>query len=298
MAPTGSSVPVGVYFAKPDMYWCMKALRLIVLLFLLTGCGYFPKQLTPVQQHTTAQIHNTNERLQTIGALATGIDVTIPTQPAVAVDLNKKVLSLAEEPSPEQVKQVMDSITNAEAKEALEKQVGDLILEKRKVAEQSNMLINTLTNQNSALSDAKKKADEDLANLRQPTTAIWFGISTLFKRFMWTVIICGVLFLLLRAFAGSHPAIGAVFGIMEHLAAFVIKGVAALFPRMLSFAGTVSSAMHERHNATLEKVVLSIDALKESGDKNITLDDLLTELSKRMNDDEKKVVAEMRIKLR
>ena len=271
--------------------------KLVIILLLLTGCGYLPKPQTQVQTHTTAQIANTTQRLETIGALSVGIDATIPKQPDIALDLNKKVQTLAEQPTPAQVKQVMDSITNQDARTALESRLEALIIEKRKISDQSTQIINNLSNANAELEEAKQQAEEDLADLKHPTTAIWYGVSTIIKRFFYSIVGFSIVFLLLRIFASSSPLVGSIFSIFEHSLAFVLKGLSQLFPRLLEFAGTTSTKLFVQHDSTLQKIVSSIETLKDSGDKNITLDDLLDELSRRLDTDEKKIVADIKLKI-
>ena len=265
----------------------MKRIIITILLALsLAGCEIIKKPQTQVQTQTTAQITNTTHRLETIGALAIGVEATIPKQPDVAIDLNKKVMVLAEEPTPAQVKQVMDSITNTEAKEELEKKVGKLIEEKRQVAEANNKLINTLANQNASLVDAKKQAEEELADLRNPFTAIFYGVSTLVKRLLYFILGGTLLFFILRAFAASSPVVAAIFSVFEHIVAFIIKGVRACFPRSLEFAGSEDVKYYN----TLEKLVGAIHKHSTPA--------ILNELSKALDHADKEVVKEIKAELK
>jgi len=227
----------------------------IAVALLLVGCQSVPVSAPEIAGKT---IDNQLERLQTIGALSEGVEVSLDKKDIPAAEqLNDKVQQLAETPTPEQVKTVMQSLDNADASKELEAKITQLIEDKRKIEQDKLDTINNLTSELAKVRNAKKAVEEELDAMKNPFHAITYGIKTLVKRFIWTITGIGVVFLLLKVFANSNPIIGAVFDVFQRLVAYVIKGIAAFFPKAISYG----SSMFQKRDETAKIIIDAIEQL-------------------------------------
>lgn len=241
----------------------------ILLLLTLTGC-HSPTN-TAVTNHTTRNTANQTERLEVIGALSVGIEKTIPSQPEVAQNLNQKVQTLAETPTQAQVDAVMKSIENDEAAFVLNKRIDELIAERREIVKESTTIIYKLQEEKAELERKGKETADALADLKNPTNAIIYGVTTWFRRLAWTLALGGLGFLLLRIFAGSSPIIGAIFGVVERIVAAIINFVSWLFPAAISFT--------KRFREVDDTATILVDAIEAVG-PDATIADLKDELAR------------------
>jgi hypothetical protein len=246
---------------------------------------------TPSQKQSTAVIKNSTERLQTIGALSVGISETITFQPEQAKIFNTKIGQLAETPTPEQVTEVLASIKDKRIKADLDKQITKQIEEKRQLAAEAQTLINNLTNTNAALQQEANATKDELSKMKSPTYAIWYGIKTLVKRFLYSLVGLTILFFILRTFAASSPIIGAIFSIFEQIVAFIIKGVGHLFPKALTFAGNVPVSQ----NHALSVIIDSIETQKIAKPDSMT--ELLQTIQSAADAADKEAIAQVKKQL-
>lgn len=231
--------------------------RIIILLsaVLLVGCATVPVSAPEIAGKT---IDNQLERLQTIGALSEGVEVSLDKKDIPAAEqLNEKVQQLAETPTPEQVKTVMKSLDNADASKELEAKITQLIEQKRQIEQETRQAVDSLTRELAKVRKDKIAAEEELAELKKPIRAITYGIKTLVKRFLWTITGIGVVFLLLKVFAASNPVVGAVFDVLQRLVAYVVKGIAALFPKAINYG----SSLFQKRDETAKIIIDSIEQL-------------------------------------
>lgn len=236
----------------------------VAAVLILAGCTSVPVSAPEIYEKT---INNTTERLQVIGALSEGVEVSLDKKDIPAADqLNDKIQQIAETPTPAQVKTVMQSLDNADASKELEAKITQLIEDKRKIEQDKLDTINTLTSELAKVRTAKKAAEEELAELKNPLHAITYGVKTLVKRFIWTITGIGVVFLLLRTFAASNPIVGAVFDVFQRLVAYVIKGIAAFFPKAINYG----SSMFQKRDETAKIIIDAIEQL----DNGKTIGDL------------------------
>jgi len=228
---------------------------IIAAVLFLAGCTSVPVSAPEIYEKT---INNTTERLQVIGALSEGVEVSLDKKDVPAAkELNDKVQSLAETPTPAQVKTVMQSLDNADASKELEAKITQLIEDKRKIEQDKLDTINTLTSELAKVRNSKKAVEEELDAMKNPFHAITYGIKTLVKRFLWTITGIGVVFLLLRTFAASNPIVGVVWTVVERIVGYLIKGISALFPAAIRYG----SSLFQKRDETAKVIIDAIEQL-------------------------------------
>ena len=110
---------------------------------LLVGCQSVPVSAPEIAGKT---IDNQTERLQIVGALSEGVEVSLDKKDIPAADqLNDKIQQLAETPTPEQVSQVVASLDNADAAKQLEGKITQLLEQKRQIEQETRQAVDSLT---------------------------------------------------------------------------------------------------------------------------------------------------------
>ena len=227
----------------------------IIVALLLVGCSTIPVSAPDIAEKT---IGNQTERLQIVGALSEGVEVSLDKNDIPAAgELNDKIQQIAETPTPEQVSQVVASLDNADAAKELEGKITQLIEQRRKIEQETRQAVESLTQELAKVRTAKKAAEEELAELKNPLHAITYGIKTLVKRFLWTITGLGIVFLLLRTFAASNPIVGAVWTVVERIVGYLIKGISALFPAAIRYG----SSLFQKRDETAKVIIDAIEQL-------------------------------------
>jgi hypothetical protein len=263
----------------------MKAIHLspIIALFLLAGC------LT-TQPPENKKLDNSTQRLELIGALSAGVDASLDNNKVDdAKKLNQNIGQLAETPTPEAVNFVMASLRGDADRAKLDDEITKLILEKKKIEQLTQQELAKLRESNSKLKADAEASEAELKKLSNPFYAIKYGLVTLIKRFIYTLTGIGIVYMLLRIFAGSNPIVGAVFGVVEQLVALVIRGISWLFPRLFRYSGYTPTkdfdAVKESRNAIVDTLETIYTKHGETGTIKIsqifaTLSDNLSESDK------------------
>jgi hypothetical protein len=142
-----------------------------------------------------------------------------------------------------------------------------------------------------------QKADQYKATLNEMDS--WFGLGAVFygvKKLIMSasifLIIGTVLYLILRLAATANPIAGSVFSIFEMMFSWVIRLIKGIAPRALEFAGNTATSVFQGYKKTLNQLVDTIELMKErekatGGVKKYTLDEILGEVSKAMDSDDK-----------
>ncbi len=131
-------------------------------------------------------------------------------------------------------------------------------------------------------------------------SAVFMGLKQLFTTSIWFIIGIGIVFLLLRAFAASNPIAGAIFSIFETMFSWVVNTVRLLAPKALKIANTVEKSVFNATSTTLSKIIDSVEVVKlkaESSGKEATIQDLLNEAEKTMNQEDKVLVEQIKKKM-
>lgn len=260
---------------------------------------------------------NLADKMDAIASLAYGTDYALSkvNEPSreveVARDINKRVASIAGSPTLDQMKDMQDTIDKLTSQLATERTEG-----KEKLSEKDQVISN-LQNEAKALAVAKESEIRKYMQVAKAAAAAadaykveldkmnrWFGLGAVFyglKKFiissMWILGIGGILFVVLRIAASGNPVCAAIFGIFEQIAAWFINAVKVVFPKALQFAGHTANTVLNVYKSTLTKIVDNIQVVKDratASGKTPSLDEVLDEVAKSMNDDEKQIVEEIK----
>lgn len=304
---------------------------LLVLLLTTTSCenlkGVFGKsstkenkQATKVEDVQKAQVKNDKTKMDNVAILASGTDYALNKvtnkEPSVEVaqDINKRVVSLAGKPDLKAEKEMWETIDNLTSSNVQLRLKGVRELEKK------DLEINRLQVESKLLNEAKdaeitkymKLAEVTARNADTTKAALdeykgWFGLKAVFlgmKQFfftsMWILLGIAIVFVILRFAASANPVAASIFGIFEQVVAWIINTISVMFPKALHFAGTVSKEAYDQTSKLLKKLVDNIQSIKEiekKTGKDITLKEVLVELDKSMNDDEKDLIKKIKKEL-
>jgi len=297
------------------------------MVLLLTSCAVFTQKgrASKAEEAGRTKINNVDARINSnladkmdaIASLAYGTDYALskinePTREVqVARDINKRVESLAGSPTLDQMKEMQATIDKLTSMLATEREEG-----KQKLSEKDQTISN-LQNETKALVVAKETEIRKYMAVAQEAAAAadaykveldkmnrWFGLGAVFyglKKFiissMWILGIGGILFIVLRIASAGNPACAAIFSLFSTMASWVIRAVETLFPKAIAFAGHTANNVLNAYKSTLWKIVDNIQVVKDRaaarGEKP-NLDEVLDEVAKSMNSDEKAIVEEIK----
>jgi ElaB/YqjD/DUF883 family membrane-anchored ribosome-binding protein len=260
---------------------------------------------------------NVVDKIDAIASLAYGTDYALSkiNEPSreveVARDINKRVASLAGSPTLDQMKEMQDTIDKLTSILSTERSEG-----KQKLLEKDQVISN-LQNEAKALQVAKETEIRRYMRVAQEAAAAadaykveldkmnkWFGLGAVFyglKKFiissMWILGIGGILFIILRLVSYSNPFAASIFSIFSTIGSWFIRAIEALLPKAVSLAGHTANKVFNVYKSTLWKIVDGIQTTKDrsaAASKTPSLNDVLNEVSKSMNEDEKLVVEEIK----
>jgi hypothetical protein len=257
------------------------------------------------------------DKLENVSILASGTDYALQKatnkEPVVeiAYELNKRILSLSGQPDINAEKEMWTMVDQLSSDLASEKTRG------RKLLLELDDRIQRLQTENKKLSAEKEthlsnymklsgetagKADAYKAEISEyqgwfGLKAVIKGLSQFIKSSLVIITVFLVLFLVLRAFAASNPIVGAIFSIFEQIAAGFIKLIQGMAPKSANFANLIPKTTFDGYKQTLDKLVDTIELLKDNqkrSQKQYTLDEILNELSKTLNDSDKGRIEEVK----
>jgi hypothetical protein len=299
---------------------------LITSISLLSGCstvkGIFgdsskkeDKQANKVSEVQKAQNKNATSKMEQVAVLASGTDYALTKvtnkEPAVNVaqDINNRVISLSGKPNLNAEKEIWKTVDQLLSEIAAEKAKGAKSMSKKdeeitSLQQETKILTETkdaeIDKYMKLANDTALKADTYKSTLNQMDS--WFGLGAVFygvKKFIvsmaWILGSLGIIYLLLRAFAGTNPVVKAIFGIVEQVAAWFIHIIQGLAPRAASFANFIPKVEFDGYKQTLHKMIDTVELLQEKekeGIKKYTLDELLVEFAKAMDQSDKDRVTE------
>lgn len=306
--------------------------QLLLLYFALTlsltGCstvkGVFgksskqeAKQSDKIESLIQAQSANQNYSVNQIASLSYGVDYSlnkilgeVPKEVLIAKDLNGRILTLSGMPSLESIKEmenIVDSLrTNVIQGQRLlakkDKEIKTLQDEKENLIQQKDDAIKKYMeiSKSTAMQSDKNKADLDEYHSWFGLKAVYLGMSQFVKTSMWVLIGILILFIILRLASQVSPVASAIFGLFEQIVAGGVKGVQVLFPKALNFAGHISKEAYNQVSSLLKKLVDNIQSIKEIEKRtghDITLKEVLVELDKSMDSNEKELVKKIKKEL-
>jgi hypothetical protein len=229
----------------------------------------------------------------------------------VAYDINTRVESLAGKPNLDAEKEMWKTVDQLMSQVKSEREKGEKALSKKdkEISELQDETKLLIADKDEAISKYMKMSQDAamLADTRKSELdgyKGWFGLKAVGKglwqfvtSMAWILGGLALFYFLLRAFASTNPAVGAIFSIIEQLAAGIIHIIQGLAPRAAQFASFIPKKHFDGYKQTLDKLVDTMELLKDNqkrSGKQYTLDEILQELSKSMNDDDKIRVDEVR----
>jgi hypothetical protein len=264
-----------------------------------------------------AQVKNDKVKMEQVAVLASGTDYALNKvtnkEPSVSVaqDINKRVVSLAGTPNLNAEKEMWKTVDQLTSELAKEREKGVKNLEK-KDKEISSLQTESKTLEASKDAEISKyiklandtalKADGYKSSLDEMDSwfglgAVFYGVKKLVVSGLWFIGIGGLIFLVLRFASMSNPIAASIFSVFEHMVSWVIHTISALFPKALSMAGNVSKEIYDQSSVLLKKIVDGIQNIKElekKTGKDITLKELLAELDKSFDQQERDMVAKIK----
>lgn len=307
-----------------DIYTYMKKhLLLALMLTLLSSCALTNTEKIDATKNKIVNTEkelakNTDSKMAEIAVLASGTDYSLkkvtnpPIEVKTAIDINGRVINIAGNPNLDElnkIKQIIDLLNSEVEKEhkrgekllaEKDSQIVELQQQRVQIQNQYEDQINTLKVQ---ATEVAKKADKLQGVVNEVNS--WMGLGGVvygMKRFVSTavigILIFGILFIALRFFAAVNPIAGAVFSVFEHFASYAVSLIKGIFPNSLSFSNHIELPTFNRYKNTLDSVVdtlYELQKLQKKGGASCTLDDVLTELDKNLNDPEKKLIDELKM---
>lgn len=300
----------------------------LVLCLLNTSCssikGLWGKNSTKIATQATKietinnnQAINNIEKLDVVAGLAFGTDYALskvnepPREVIVARDMNTRIMSLTGSPTLEKMKEMqvtIDELTSTLTAERIrgqskintkDKEISvlqdntKLLLE----AKESEIKKYIILAQNTALQADLTQAQLDKLQSGWGLSAIWFGISTLFRKLMYTFLIAGTLFIILRIFAGSNPIAGAIFSVFSVIGGYFIRFINFIIPRAVEYSGNIATSAYNEYKLLVTKIVDSVEWIKQTEKatgKDMTLKELFVELDKTMDQADKDIITKIK----
>jgi len=232
---------------------------LIALSFV--GCssvkGIFGKSSTAVEKQNV-QISKVEDKLDVvtdnkvnqISQLSFGVNDSLnrmtnkPIQVLVAEELNERVLSLSGLPTIEQQKAMVQLVTDLVSNNvagkielqnkdkelsALQNEETILIKQKDKELDKALELSKTI-----ALKADTTQSELDKYQGFWGLSAVFLGLKSFILHSFWTLLICLVIFIVLRVAAATNPFANAIFGLFQSLGAVCIHMIESLIPSSMT----------------------------------------------------------------
>jgi len=270
-------------------------------------------------QNVEAQIEaNLKDKLDQVANITYGVGYALGKEenPSKAVeiakDLNNRAASLTGAPTVEEMKKMKQMIDDLTSQLATEVARGQKALEAKDnelyaIQLRSKLLVEAkdkeIQKYMKLAQDTAMKADAIQAKLDDMNSfmglgAIWYGVKRLVTSLSWILIIGSILFLVLRFASMSSPVAASIFSIFETIASWVINLIKLIVPKAVEVAGHTATAVANKYRDIMTKMIDNIENLKQiqkrDPTRKFTIDELLNELSKSMNTDEKEMVEKIK----
>lgn len=302
----------------------MKKLLLSVLLILsLSGCkttnqDKVQKTKDALTLTREALAKNDGNKLEAVATLAAGTEHSLksvtnpPVQVKTAIDLNARILSITGNPSLDELNKIqkITDLLNSEIQK--ERQRGEQLLKEKdfeimslqnKSKEIKNVYETQIKGLETQAMQVAKKADGlqvivDQVNSWMGLGGVVYGIKRFVTIGVTSILIFLICFMVLRFLAKSHPIVGAIFSIIEYIAAFFINIIKGIAPKAMQFSNHIELPTFSKYKNTLDSMVDTIESLKTIQKKTnvqLTLNELLVELDKNLNAPEKILIEELKL---
>ncbi len=127
--------------------------------------------------------------------------------------------------------------------------------------------------------------------------AVWYGLKKFVISSMWILGIGSILFIILRIASFSNPLAASIFSIFSTIGSWVVKSIEFIIPKAVQTAGHVAGEVFNAYQSTLRKLVDGIQLIKDRAatkGESPKLEDVLDEVAKSMNEQEKEVISEIK----
>lgn len=298
-----------------------------VAFLFLQGCssikGIFGKnsskqatQLTKIEKIEDKQAANNQNKLEQVGVLSFGIDYSLnkltnkepPVE--VALDINERLKSIAPSPPIEQMKEMIkivntlltDKVEGLKLLNKKDREIDDLQQKSKQLQNEWGKEIDKykLIASNTALrADALQGELNDYRGWLG-LKAVWKGLWQFIRSSVWILSIGGVIFIILRFASLSNPIAASVFSLFSRVGAWIIHIIEFMVPKALDKAGQVSKIIYNETCDLLNKIVDSVEWIKEIEKQTgqpVTLKQLFDQLDKTMDVKEKKAIEDIKRKL-
>jgi len=263
---------------------------------------------------------NIRNKVENVANISYGIDYVLTKEEdpskfvKIAKDLNSRIMSLTGAPTLEEIKTMRQMIDDLTSQLKTEQERGKKTLGEKDL-EISNLQTLTKTLEVEKDKEIKKymkiaadtaeKADAIQEELDEYTgwfglKAVWKGLSQFFRTSMWVIVICVIIFIFLRFASLTSPIAASIFSIFNQIGSWFINIIQTLTPKAITLAGSVSSKLFNSYKITTKKIVDAIQFVKvnaESNGKEPLLKDVLDELAKSLNSEDKNIVESLKKEL-
>lgn len=296
-------------------------------LIILTSCAVLTNKgkIAKAEEAGRAKIANVDgaisannlEKLNAIAELAYGTDYALnkvnepPREVVVARDINQRIVSIAGSPTVEKMKGMQQTIDELTSILNSEREKGKQRLSLK------DQEIQSLQNQTKLLAEAKEteirkymaiaaeaaanadayKVELDKMNRWLGLGAVWYGLKKFVVSSMWILGIGSILFIILRIVSYSNPIAASIFSIFSTIASWFIRAIEALVPRAVAVAGHTANTVFNAYKSTLWKIVDGVQTIRDRANaagKEPSINEMLNEVAKSMNTEEKQIVEEIK----
>jgi outer membrane murein-binding lipoprotein Lpp len=309
-----------------------KYISLILAVTLLSGCetvmDSFKSSETKSQDKLDKKVQemgsdkdslskNNDTKLKQIGMVSKGVQHALNKDTNnyppinVAKELNDRVISLAGNPDVKDVIRIKQIVDDLISEVEMEQKKGKMELGKLDKELQYSQSQRALLQQSfDKKSEEYRKLSEKIAEVSDQREgmaehmdswmglgAVAYGLKKFFISSVWILSIGTILFLILRVLAQTNPVAAIMFSIFEVFGSGILHIFKALLPKSFGHAKFVDTSTSEKYRVSLDKIVDTLQSLKEqnnvlSDDAEIGLEKVFSELDRKMDDAEKKVVSE------
>lgn len=298
-----------------------------IALLATTGCSIFTNRgaIAKIEEKNRTKIvnvdnqirQNTSQKIDVIAELAYGTDYALgkvndpPKEVSVARDMNRRIVSLTGSPTIGKMKEMQETIDKLTAQLETERIRGQKALnDKDKEIQLLQTESRTLDTQKDseirkymlAAQEFAANADAYKAKLGEMDQwmglgAVWYGLKKFVISSMWILGIGSILFIILRVASFSNPLAASIFSIFSTIGSWVIKSIEFIIPKAVQTAGHVAGEVFNAYQSTLRKLVDGIQLIKDRAatkGESPKLEDVLDEVAKSMNEQEKEVISEIK----
>lgn len=306
----------------------MKNLLVIFsILYLSTGCALFnpsgaasrneAKNRNKIVNLDSQISSNAFQKLDNIAGLAYGVNYSLnkvndpPREMTVALDLNQRIMSLSGSPSIEAMKDMQLTIDKLTSDLEKERNVGKKMLNEKdkEISANQNQTKTLMAEKDTLIAHYMKDAKEAAANADAYKVeldkmdewfglgAVWYGVKKFVTSSLWVIGIGSLLFFILRIASMSNPIAASIFSIFNMIGSWIINVIKVIVPKAVDIAGHVTTDAFNAYKSTLTKIVDAIQSAKTTAiaaGKEPNLEDVLDQVAKSMNEDEKAIVTEIK----